>query len=195
MISIHITESDRATPRLRQVVAGLQPVRLAPVAARAAQQAVKEHLYARDAVGNRLGGRRTHYYGQAARATSFEVQGPLVIVSVTQIGIRQRFYGGTITPKKAKYLTIPARAEAHGKTAREWGERLVLVRSRGGEPVALALNSKSGPGLVMYWLKKSVTQAADRTVLPEPDTLREQIGTEVGKYLNLLTARAQGAAN
>lgn len=195
MISIHITESDRATPRLRQVVSGLAPARLAPIAARAGQQAVKEHLYARDAVGNRLGGRRTHYYGQAARATTFEIQGPLVIISVTQIGIRQRFYGGTITPKKAKYLTIPARAEAHGKTAREWGERLVLVRSRGGEPVALALNSKSGPGLVMYWLKKSVTQAADRTVLPEPDTLREQIGTEVGKYLNLLSARTQGAAN
>ena len=211
VISIHISTSDLATPVLRRLASGLQPARLAPVAGRAGRNAVREHLFARDATANRLGGRRTHYYGQAARSTHFTVEGNSVVIAVTQIGIRQRFYGGVIKPKKAKLLTVPVHPAAHGKTAREFD--LEIVFGPGGLPIALATKStravsitqtKSGRivkrsigrfGEIMFLLLPYVTQKEDKTTLPSMPALAAAIRPELDKYIATLTARTQGAAN
>jgi hypothetical protein len=45
-----------------------------------------------------------------------------------KLGLRQRFYGGTITAKNVQNLTIPICAEAYGTRVADWGfENLVLV--------------------------------------------------------------------
>ncbi len=196
MISIRISTSDLAAPALRRLQQGLQPARLAPIVGRAGRNAVREHLFGRDATPNRLGGRRTHYYGQAARSTAFTVEGGTVTIAVTQIGIRQRFYGGTIKPKTAKYLTIPVNPAAHGKTAREFGD-LVFVFGAGGRPIALARKARGKRrfGEIMYLLLKSVTQQPDPSTLPSMPALASAIRPELDKYINLLTARTQGSAN
>lgn len=78
---------------------------------------------------NALGGKRTNFYAQAARGTSSEMRPNGFAVSVNQVGIRQRFFGGTITPKGGKkYLTIPMRAEAYGRRARDFNNlRFAMV--------------------------------------------------------------------
>lgn len=184
MIGIRIAVTDTATPALRRLHAGLQPARLAPIIGRSARNAAREHLFGKDAAGNRLGGRRTHYYGTAARGTNFTTEGDTVVVSIPQLGIRQRYYGGTIKPKTAKYLTIPVHPAAYGKRAREFSDLRVLF-GRGG-PYALARKD----GTVLYRLAKSVTQAADPTVLPTMEALGAAIRPDLEQHIARLTARA-----
>lgn len=169
-----------------RVAAVLQPARMNPVIGRAAANVFVSHLRGLDRTRpNRLGGRRTHFYLAAARGTSFQAVGDGIIVSISSVGIRQRYFGGTIRPRPGKkYLTVPAAAEAHGKTAREFAD-LELVFDENRRPVALATKSTLGVsitqdargrivkrqtgslGKILFWLRRSVTQRADRSVLPE----------------------------
>lgn len=197
MISIHISTSDLAAPALRRLQQGLQPARLAHAVGETGRNAVREHLFARDATPNRLGStHRTHYYGRAGRSTAFTVEGGTVTISVTQIGIRQRFYGGTIKPKTAKYLTIPVNPAAHGKTAREFGD-LELVFGAGGRPIALARKARGKRrfGEIMYLLLKSVTQQPDPSTLPTMEALAAAIRPKLDQHIATLTARAHGASS
>lgn len=219
MIGIRINVQDTATPALRRLEAGIQPARLAPIIGRSARNATREHLFARDAQGNKLGGRRTHYYGQAARATNFTVEGDMVVVSIPQIGIRQRYYGGTIKPKTAKYLTIPVHPAAHGKRAREFGDLQFAIkpgigpclvrpggmkatrtkvqqrgRFRGEDSTSSVLSTSYGADVVMYRLVRSVTQQADPSVLPTSEALAAAIRPDLEAHIARLTARASGPA-
>lgn len=196
MVSLRLNITDTATPALRRLEAGIQPARLAPIIGRSARNAIRTHLFARDGQGNRLGGRRTHYYGTAGRATNFTLEGDTVVVSIPQIGIRQRYYGGTIKPKTAKYLTIPVHPAAHGKRAREFSD-LEVVFGQGGRPIALARKAagKRTLGEIYYRLVRSVTQAADPTVLPTMDALAAAIRPDLEQHITRLTARATGPAS
>lgn len=191
MIALRIAVTDTATPALRRLEAGLQPARLTPIIGRSARNATREHLFGKDAAGNKLGGRRTHYYGTAARGTNFAIEGDTVVVSIPQLGIRQRYYGGTIKPKTAKYLTIPVHPAAHGKRAREFSD-LEVVFGPGGRPVALArkASGKRTLGEIYYRLVRSVTQAADPTVLPTMEALGAAIRPDLEAHIARLTARA-----
>ncbi len=84
----------------------------------------------------------THFWQRAAEATSYRVEGDDVVVSVDQIGIRQRFLGGAIRPIRGKYLTIPAMAATYGHTASDFND-LKVVRGQfmtyWGRKVSLAL--------------------------------------------------------
>lgn len=99
--------------------------------------------------------------------------------------VAQRFHGGTITPSGGrKFLTIPARAEAYGKSARQFddlhfvptrrGGMLVRnVRTRLGRGKNRQRGSSEAGGETYFWLVKSVTQRADKSVLPPaPDVER-----------------------
>jgi hypothetical protein len=141
---------------------------------------------------NKLGGERTHFYADAAKAVSSEGNANEAIVTVAQQGIRQRIEGGTIRPIKGKYLTIPARAEAYGHTAREFKNLRFVKTSRGGmlvdvdvQRVSFGRARKDGtrkvtPGAVqgggaMFWLVPSVTQSGDRTILPRRDEVERVV--------------------
>lgn len=153
--------------------------------------AVQDHLRRLDSERpNQLGGKRTHFYAQAAAQTTHELGDNKITVSVTQQGIAQRFHGGTITPQSKQWITIPGRAEAHGRTAREFNNLRFIPTRRADTAMLVEADStdvgfgrkrKDGTravkrgrergGLVLYWLKKSVTQPADATVLPPPEKL------------------------
>jgi hypothetical protein len=125
-----------------------------------------------------LGAASTGVYEEAARGTSQpDVSSEGVTISIHQVAIAQRFFGGTIQPVTAKFLAIPARSETYGKRPREFENlRFILFKSGAG-----ALVSKEAPegtrrtriagssqqlGLIFFWLVKQVTQQPDPTVLP-----------------------------
>jgi len=215
MIAIKIDISDQATPVIRAIGRAVRPDSLNPIVGRSAVNTFREHLFGVDrARPNALGGSRTHFYAAAARGTHFDVLPDGVMLSVNQVGIRQRVVGGTITPKKAKYLTIPARAEAHGKRASEFND-LVVVFGAGGRPVALARASQSlighkrdkvtghvtgatkrgsAGGEILFWLRKSVTQQADPSVVPYMELVAQRIGRDVEQHINRAVMRARTAA-
>lgn len=100
---------------------------------------------------NKLGGKRTHYWGQARDSVHSEPTDTGAVVDVTQIGVRLHFYGGTVTPGKGisfvtgrqtRMLTIPADASAHGRRAAEFQNLEVLWGKNG--PFALALAQGGG---------------------------------------------------
>jgi hypothetical protein len=95
---------------------------------------------------NKLGGRRTNYVASMGDATTYTADSNGAKISVSQEGARLRIEGGTITPKKRKYLTIPAIAEAYGKRASEFNNITFLYRREGGSvrPWAIA-EEKSSP--------------------------------------------------
>src|SRR5712692_4436695 len=187
---------DRATPAVEGALSELQLAGVKPVIGRAVVQLVQHHfLRLNSSRANPLGGPRSNFYAQAARNTRYDVLTDGVLVSVSQIGIRQRLEGGEILPRNAKYLALPAIAEAYGKRAREFPNLTILWRRIAGatRPVALVeaaatpftrppanwraggqvrqdgtrgIKTNSVGGKVLFWLVKSVTQRADPSVLP-----------------------------
>lgn len=192
MIGLLIDVSGSGLDVSSRVARVLEPARINPVIGRAATNVVREHLFAKNRTSpNQLGGRRTNYYLQAGRNTSFKIAGDHVIVSVNQVGMRLRFYGGTVRPKTAKFLAIPVAPEAHGKRPREFGD-LEIVFGRGGKPIGLARKGTRGRlATILYRLADSVTQAPDSGVLPTPVDLAAGVITAVNQVVD----RAKGKAS
>jgi hypothetical protein len=152
---------------------------------------------------NQLGGKRTHFYGDAARSTHYQVQPDGVVVGVSHVGIRQRVQGGTIYPQKAKALAIPAIAEAHGKRPREFNNlRLVILAS--GPALVEAETSEVGftkkgktkfrgssGGRIFYFLRAKAVQQADPTILPDDQTIEATASKAASDYLSLLLERSK----
>ncbi len=112
-----VISRDDASPLLQRVKDAATAAGLSLVMARAIGIQVKDHLIALNAERHRYG---RNYYAQAARSVTARAAGGFALVSITQIGIRQRLYGGEITPKNGKrFLTIPADPAAYGMRAGE----------------------------------------------------------------------------
>ncbi len=210
-VGVRIDLTDTARPAIARLNGALQPAKLNPVIGRAITNLFRSHLFRLNRERpNAAGGRRTNFYAQAARGTSFQVDPDGITVSVASIGIAQRFYGGVIRPKKSKWLTIPAAPEAHGKTAREFDLELVWDENR--KPIALATKNtlavsitqnaqgkivkrQTGSlGKIMFWLRKSVTQAPDPTVLPRIDEVAGAAMTAINDTVDRVIARQGGAS-
>ncbi len=218
-VAVNVTSSGPAARLLAQVTSQLQPSRLLPRVGGIAQRLTQRHLRRLDRERpNQLGGRRTNFYGKAARGTFFTVAPEGVVVTVGQQGMRQRFAGGVITPVKARFLTIPATAEAHGKRAGEFsdlkfavipGQGLALVRRQATQTkvvktkqlgrfkaadITNASLQTTGGGLeVIFWRRKRVTQRPDPTVIPDAAAYGTAIASDLATWLNTLAARASAS--
>lgn len=123
-------------------------------------------------------------FPQSSAATNAKASANAIVISVNQIGVRQRLQGGDIFPTgDHKYLAIPARAEAYGHAPSEF-DNLKVGYSRAGayalvENQATKINwgrqNKAGfrdfstevvGGGVFFWLVKSVHQEPDPSVIP-----------------------------
>jgi hypothetical protein len=129
----------------------------------------------RHATANRLGATPSGHLERAAESVHSESDATAATVNVTSPGITRAFKDITITPGNGKkYLTIPATAEAYNKRAGTFND-LRLAFFKGGL-LALVRPNKDAPKgerpPVYYWLKKSVTQKQDRTLLPSDKLLQ-----------------------
>lgn len=210
---------DEVTPLLQRVQTEAQARGLALVGARAVAQLVRTHLFGLNAERHRFG---RNYYAQAARSvtTAFMPQG--AVVSITQIGIRQRLKGGDINAKPGHKLTIPEADEAQGKRAREFKDlhielrmnpevghlQLALVRNLstpvsirrrkqkdGSYQLTIARGVERG-GEIMYWLTSSVHQKPDPTVLPHDEQMAATaVGAIKTRLLRPLADTSDGGTN
>lgn len=183
---------DTATPALRSLLDSCAGKNINPVVGRAGVNYLKIHFRKLNAErANKLGGERTNFYAQAARGTNYTLLPDGVVLGINQVGIRQRFYGGTIkagkqisriTGKPTQYLTIPACSEAYGKRA---GEFYNLRFRMNKEKTSGSLSDKT-TGQTLFWLKKEVTQKEDKSVLPTDQELSDHIVRELGSYLSTI---------
>lgn len=203
--------NDKATPAVQSLRAGLAPEQLNPIIGRSARNTYRTHLFGINGQkANKLGGTRTNFYAAAGRATQFRVQGGAVIVSINQVGIGLRYFGGTVKPKVKRYLTIPAIPEAHGKRASKFpglffsfekhpkfgalmpclvqGARSLLGRRRSKGTVKTFF-AGSQARRVVFWLVKQATFKPDPSVLPYPELVEAEAARAVDADAKLLWER------
>jgi hypothetical protein len=121
---------------------------------------------------NKLGGKRTNMYNQFARSVNVPVlTDTTALISISDPRSAHVHTGGTITAKRAKFLTIPVAPEAYNRRASvlegELGIKLILFRNAATNSATLVGRLPSGEGFKVYYvLKKSVVQSA-RPILPD----------------------------
>ena len=84
-------------------------------------------------------------------------------MTVASVEFLHKLYGGTITPKRAKALSIPLTGEAYkAGSASLFPRPLHLVKRKGKAPLLM-----DEFGAVQYILLKSVTHQPDPNALPD----------------------------
>jgi hypothetical protein len=174
----------------------------------AVRRLLMDHLGGLDASRpNKIGGKRTHYYADLARNVSYEATGDGADVRVTGTGIALHYYGGVIKPTGGrKYLTIPVDPEAYGRRAGEFNNlEIAWGLTKGGKPRPIGLvtkndyvyktkkNRKSGVkevvsasyqgGKWMFALVTSATIPADKSILPDDDTIQAAALSSITNYV------------
>lgn len=178
---------DSATPSLQALLRQVRGPAGLKVAARGLSNVARDHFDDLDRTRtNRLGGRRTHFWRAVRRSVQAPaVRGSVGVVGINHVGIRQRIDGGVIRPVKGKYLTIPARARAYGRTAREFDATFEIVdgrpalvenlvsRVRVSKKTGKVLGTTTEGGDVLFWLVRKVTQKPDPNALPSDAALAD----------------------
>lgn len=183
-MTIALQIDDQVTPWVKRMQAAEKSPRLRKVGAHAGAKTVRQHFARLDR--ERHGSGPHHYYAQAARSTTGVVRGDDMLVVVDHVGIEQRFFGGTIRARRAKALTIPVKgSEAEGRRASEFDGLFAVMRD-GGMRGFLARVGAGGKLEPLFWLRKSVTQKADPSVLPTEDKLLGDVITAMEHDLDRL---------
>ena len=170
MITLRI-DRDTLTPDLRRLLRmAATNGRLATVIGRAGANVLKKHFRDRNKTPNKLGGKRTNFWSRVAESVQSASSRPgAIVIPISHPAIAQKVFGGTITPKKRKYLATKTKATAaaagptRGKVKRA---RAGLVFTMRGRTMFLALGDR-----LMYVLKRSVTQDPDPLALPALETM------------------------
>lgn len=189
--SLSINIRDNATPALEAKLAQLDPQRLRPILAPGLTVFVQRHLLGNGP--NKRGWPTTHFWADAARGTSWTgSQGDGFVITINKVGVRQRYYGGTITPVKAKALAIPISPVSYGHVPADFPGLFLISLLQGaylvqrGQEVSAAGNivSRRGAGgnqksrmkaelNFLFVLKGGVEQDPDPSVIPNNDELAE----------------------
>lgn len=153
------------------------------------------------------GGQTMRHKGMLSKSVAYEVTGNKVLVGTNLVYARIQQYGGRVTPKKAKALTIPVHPKAYGKRASDFPDlvyipgqdkatgvvgRLVMVKGRkthGGRAM-----SRKGVELTTYFVLRKSVRIQPRPflqILPEDSRRFDRI-TE--RYLSTGQTGAGGEA-
>jgi len=188
--------SDEITPSLHELREEMGVARLLNAIGPTAAQLTREHL--RSKPGNKRGWPSTRFWTRAARATSHARTTNSVVISINQIGVRQRYHGGPILPVKAKALTIPISSKSYGRKVKDFPDAFLLKTKKGayivrrGEQISEKTGRiKRGAGKgrpakrvsafleFLFKLSFGVNQEADPTVLPAEAELHAAVETRV----------------
>lgn len=184
-MNISITK-DTITPELARLLAAVQrPRALYAAGAKAVQVQISEHLRRLQARGNKMGWPAQKFF--AGKSTSVEKRVGIsrlddtgAVVTIADPRFVHRIEGGTVKPKRRKYLAIPltdgAYAKANQGSIRESLPGLVLIKTPKG--LLLVMSKASGRGksktvkiIPMFKLVRSVTHAPHPDEMPPLDQL------------------------
>lgn len=206
---LNILIEDHVTPEIqRQIREYDSPEILLAALGKRLETDLRKHFLDRNSEPNQRNWPKKNFWSRIASATALEsVSGNEAVVAISDPAINQKVHGGTITPKRGKYLAIPARGEAYAAGSPRRFDFLQVIFGRGRRPVALAERprtdirwggrNKKGQrrvteghtrpgGLVWYWLTKSVTQGPDRRALPEPGVIYAGISETIREFFGQL---------
>lgn len=182
MYTITLDSADLRNALADLAKLGEKPRGIVAAAIAAVRVKLIEHFAARNQEPNKLGGRKTNFWEQILQSTQItEVTDRYGVVSIGDARFAQKVFGGKLVPKNASALTIPLRAEAHGRSASvletEMSIKLFVVHKFGKAFLAAKVGSRL---MVFYLLAKSVTQKPDPRALPPMEEL-ESVALEAAQ--------------
>lgn len=198
-ISIDSGETRNLLNQFRRSVD--RPRDLLENSARAVTRKLKLHFAARDREGNKLGGRKTHFWGDIGKSTNLgPVDDHQASVIISDFRFAQKLHGGTITAKTPwpgsgfLLLTIPVKPEAYARkvsvTRRETGLSLFFVGNAAGGVIASRAEGSKDLN-VFYACVPSVTQAADPRALPPGEELETAAVEAAQSYMTTKIQESQ----
>ena len=132
---------------------------------------------------NKEGWPSTGFWAEAAQACSYDVLDGGVEINVNKVGVAQRRWGGPIVPVNAKWLTVPARADAYGRRASDFADlRFEFFK---WNVAALVKDSPVSPrdgeerNDVVFWLYRAVNQDPDPTVMPSDQSIEATVANTI----------------
>ena len=163
------------------------------IAGRAVGDKLRSHWLIKDQrepnkfVRKGTGTRRTHFWKRIAQSLRLvSTKQSTIDLRVEDSRFAQKLYGGIITPKVAKMLTIPIHPFAYARSAAEvellQGGDLMIRRIRGG---SLRLGMwRAKRWISFFMLRYSVFQKPWPGTMPERRTLVRAFKTAFWKWLN-----------
>jgi hypothetical protein len=182
---ITIKVDDQASGGLKAVSDAFKAGRHKPVVARAAANEIKENFRKLNRRRHRPAA-RFQFYARAADGTSSGVSGGNAFVSIDHEGIALRRFGGTVRPRKGKWLTLPVDPSAVGRRVREFGKVQFVINPRTQKGVVLQ------QGRVLYALVKSTTHKPDPSVLPTEANIQKSVNQALNIFTDNLKDRSRG---
>lgn len=208
MVNLKINVVDQVSPGPEYLTKALEDRTAlnADIGRRVAND-LRKHFAMRQAEGprNKFGAPTSNFWGEVRQATSdAEPTDNGGTVTIAHPAIAQKVYGGTIRADD-KLLSIPARAEAYGKSPRTFANLKAIFFEHGGALVEVdatkvrSRKTKDGGrkfssggtlgGLVFYWLVEQVTQKKDPDALPSEAVLLEGILDTGRKHIERIVER------
>lgn len=161
----------------------------------AGERVLQDHFLKKDQTGNKRGFTRKHFWAGLAYmiGSSRGLSGDEAVLTIKDVAFNSRMFGGTIEPKRGKYLALPETDRAYQAGAPSEGviaDLFLVFRKKPGQParaVALATGDKEDP-VIQYWLVDEVTVDADPTALPEDDAFEDAAQEAIDDLLEGLSS-------
>lgn len=174
-VAVEVKVSDAAAPAIQKAIQAMQPGALQKRVGPACAGVTRSWLRGRPS--NKRGWPTTNFYQRASKATTWSATEDGVVISINQIGIRQRYHGGPIRPVTAKALTIPISSQAYGKRASDFPGAFMIktpkgsyiVQYSGGNTPKGRFKKQAATLEFLFKLSLGVNQKPDPTVLPADD--------------------------
>jgi hypothetical protein len=170
---------DTATPMLNKLVRNIErPRELITKTAGAVRQRLRRHFSERQAEGNKRGWPHRYFWRGAKGQSVYEkteitsVSDEGATITIASPEFVHKLKGGTIKPKRGKFLAIPMNAAAYeAGSPREGGIPDLFVARRKGSSFAVLARREGGKLVGYYRLLRSVTQAPDTRAMPQDGEL------------------------
>lgn len=176
-------ELEAAAGRVRDTAA------VCKVGANAVANEIKSHFKDLNQRPNAEGWAKSGFWAQVRDSVQVLTDSAAAVVQINDTRFNLKFYGGTVTPKTAKALSIPLHEEFKGVLPSTFprGRFFFLPDNDGNNVGVLAEALGDGKIRAAYLLRKSTAHAAMPDALPPMERLRE-IAVEAMKRHILRTA-------
>lgn len=163
---------------LENLASELAPT-VADAAARGVSNLLYDHFMARNERPGREGWPSSNYWADAAESVSVSAGGDgTADVCAHAPGLLMHLKGGTILPKRGKFLAIPISPDVAGIWPREMMQRqkevkIIPVRGGKGEGFLLAKQPKDGAPIPLWRLVRKSVLKPDPSVIPTMEAQKE----------------------
>jgi hypothetical protein len=218
-ITLQVDVSNTASPGLAALRAGLADgTAMHGAIGFAGQAAAKAHLESAGYLGrvNALGGKSTGFWRSAGEAITSEATEDTATITYRHRGVALRYWGGEVTPKTRKALSVPAHKSAHGLNASEYPTPLAFIpastqfgpfRQGGsqdtvgylvrGETKTVSRGPNKGKtkvvplkkgkgGELIYVLRRRTFHKPDPNIIPPDEAILEEATKAAKRYLDSL---------